>query len=245
MGQSGRFEATGESGCSHQGDVQVVWDDFIIAPDGTSLANRAAAAEKVLSALRSFSIRPSLQHPDTGREVDHDENQRRSIIGPNVAILTRVTNPYNKETFACVTNISKRTWRTTLCFPPLTRRQFAAASVGAGVVVMLPRAADAQAVKESDVEIKTPDGVADAYFVHPASGAHAAVLVWPDIMGLRPAFRQMGKRLAESGYAVLVVNQFYRPKKHRWCRKARALLTKRRAISSCHGQDPERNHARH
>ena len=41
-------------------------------------------------------------------------------------------------------------------------------------------------------------------------GAHAAVLVWPDILGLRPAFRQMGKRLAESGYAVLVVNPFYR-----------------------------------
>jgi carboxymethylenebutenolidase len=49
--------------------------------------------------------------------------------------------------------------------------------------------------------------------VHPASGAAAAVLVWPDIFGLRPAFRQMGKRLAESGYSVLVVNPFYRAKK--------------------------------
>ena len=78
---------------------------------------------------------------------------------------------------------------------------------------MLPRAADAQAVKESDVDVKTPDGVADCYFVHPASGATAGVLVWPDILGLRPAFRQMGKRLAESGYAVLVVNPFYRQKK--------------------------------
>ena len=100
-----------------------------------------------------------------------------------------------------------------LRFPPLTRRQFAAASVGAGLVVMLPRAADAQAVKESDVDVKTPDGVADCYFVHPASGATAGVIVWPDILGLRPAFRQMGKRLAESGYAVLVVNPFYRQKK--------------------------------
>jgi carboxymethylenebutenolidase len=99
-----------------------------------------------------------------------------------------------------------------LRFPPLTRRQFAAASVGAGVAVMLPRAADAQAVKETDVEVKTPDGVADCYFVHPAK-ATAGVLVWPDILGLRPAFRQMGKRLAESGYAVLVVNPFYRQKK--------------------------------
>jgi len=98
-------------------------------------------------------------------------------------------------------------------FPPLSRRQFAAASVGAGLVVMLPRAAEAQAVKESDVDVKTPDGVADCYFVHPASGATAGVIVWPDILGLRPAFRQMGKRLAESGYAVLVVNPFYRQKK--------------------------------
>ena len=75
-------------------------------------------------------------------------------------------------------------------FPRLTRRQLGAVSLGAGVAVMLPRAADAQAVRESDVEIKTPDGTCDAYFVHPASGATAAVLVWPDILGLRPAFRQ-------------------------------------------------------
>jgi carboxymethylenebutenolidase len=97
--------------------------------------------------------------------------------------------------------------------PRVTRRQFGAASVGAGLLITLPRAADAQAVKEQDVTIKTPDGECDAYFVHPASGASAAVLVWPDILGLRPAFRQMGKRLAESGYAVLTVNPFYRMKK--------------------------------
>jgi carboxymethylenebutenolidase len=77
---------------------------------------------------------------------------------------------------------------------------------------LLPRAADAQTVTETEVKIKTPDGVADSYFVHPAKGAHAGVLIWPDILGLRPAFRQMGKRLAESGYAVLVVNPFYRQK---------------------------------
>jgi carboxymethylenebutenolidase len=98
-------------------------------------------------------------------------------------------------------------------FPRLTRRQLGAASLGAGVTFLLPRAAGAQAVKEQDVTIKTPDGECDAYFVHPASGASAAVLVWPDILGLRPAFRQMGKRLAESGYAVLTVNPFYRMKK--------------------------------
>jgi carboxymethylenebutenolidase len=61
--------------------------------------------------------------------------------------------------------------------------------------------------------VTTPDGTADCYFVHPATGAAAGVLVWPDIFGLRPAFRQMGKRLAESGYSVLVVNPFYRVKK--------------------------------
>ncbi len=78
---------------------------------------------------------------------------------------------------------------------------------------MLPRSAHAVDVAENDVEIKTPDGICDAYFVTPKQGAHAAVLVWPDIFGLRPAFRQMGKRLAEAGYSVLVVNPFYRTKK--------------------------------
>lgn len=92
----------------------------------------------------------------------------------------------------------------------LSRRQFAALGAGAGASFMLPAAANAQAVTEQDVEITTPDGTADCYFVHPAAGASAAVLVWPDILGLRPAFRAMGKRLAESGYAVLVVNPFYR-----------------------------------
>jgi carboxymethylenebutenolidase len=68
-------------------------------------------------------------------------------------------------------------------------------------------------VTESDVTITTPDGSADCYFVHPSSGAAPGVLMWPDIFGLRPAFRQMGQRLAESGYSVLVVNPFYRTKK--------------------------------
>jgi carboxymethylenebutenolidase len=78
---------------------------------------------------------------------------------------------------------------------------------------MLAPPANALEVSESDVEIKTADGTCDAYFVHPSKGAHPGVLVWPDIFGLRPAFRQMGRRLAESGYAVLVVNPFYRVKK--------------------------------
>ncbi|MGH8260976.1 MAG: dienelactone hydrolase family protein, partial [Steroidobacteraceae bacterium] len=94
----------------------------------------------------------------------------------------------------------------------ISRRQFGALSLGAGLASMLPRAADAMDVTGSDVEIKTPDGTCDAYFVHPAKGAHPGVLVWPDIFGLRPAFKQMGTRLAESGYSVLVINPFYRTK---------------------------------
>jgi carboxymethylenebutenolidase len=94
----------------------------------------------------------------------------------------------------------------------VTRRQFGAL-LGAGITMMLPRVANAVAVTESDVTVKTSDGEADCYFVHPATGTGAGVLVWPDIFGLRPAFRQMGTRLAESGYAVLVVNPFYRARK--------------------------------
>src|SRR6202789_948773 len=94
-----------------------------------------------------------------------------------------------------------------------TRKQFGM-MLGAGVAMMLPKVANAAAVTESEVNVATPDGTADCYFVHPASGTAPGVLVWPDIFGLRPAFReQIGKRLAESGYSVLVVNPFYRTKK--------------------------------
>jgi len=94
----------------------------------------------------------------------------------------------------------------------VTRRQFGVL-LGAGVAMLLPQVANAVSVTESDVTITTPDGMADCYFVRPASGTAPAVLVWPDIFGLRPAFRTMGKRLAENGYSVLVVNPFYRVKK--------------------------------
>jgi carboxymethylenebutenolidase len=94
----------------------------------------------------------------------------------------------------------------------VTRKQFGVL-LGAGIAMMLPKSANAVAVSESEVTVPTPDGSADCYFAHPSNGAAAGVLVWPDIFGLRPAFRQMGKRLAESGYAVLVVNPFYRTKK--------------------------------
>jgi carboxymethylenebutenolidase len=94
----------------------------------------------------------------------------------------------------------------------VTRRQFGVL-LGAGIAMMLPQVANAVAVTDMDVTVTTPDGMCDAYFVHPASGTAPGVLVWPDIFGLRPAFRTMGKRLAESGYSVLVVNPFYRVKK--------------------------------
>jgi len=95
----------------------------------------------------------------------------------------------------------------------VTRREFGSAMLGAGMAFVLPQTPNAVKVTESDVNITMAEGTADCYFVHPATGTAPAVLVWPDIFGLRPSFRQMGKRLAESGYAVLVVNPFYRAKK--------------------------------
>jgi carboxymethylenebutenolidase len=94
-----------------------------------------------------------------------------------------------------------------------SRRQFGALTLGAALAVTLPRLADAAETKGADVEIKTPDGTCDAYFVSPAKGKFPAVLTWPDIFGLRPASKEMGTRLASSGYAVLVINPFYRTKK--------------------------------
>lgn len=91
-----------------------------------------------------------------------------------------------------------------------SRRTFGMLAGAAGMAALLPVPANALAVAGRDVTITTPDGACDAYFVAPAGGKHPGVLVWPDIMGLRPAFRQMADRLAQSGYAVLVVNQFYR-----------------------------------
>jgi carboxymethylenebutenolidase len=94
-----------------------------------------------------------------------------------------------------------------------TRRDFGTWAASAGLLTALPSVANAVAVAEREVSIATADGTCDAYFVAPTAGAAPGVLVWPDIFGLRPAFRQMGRRLAESGYSVLVVNPFYRQKK--------------------------------
>lgn len=95
----------------------------------------------------------------------------------------------------------------------VTRREFSALLGGAGMAMLLPQVVNAVAVTESEVTVATPDGTCDCYFVHPVTGTAPAVLFWPDIFGLRPAMRQMGKRLAESGYSVLVVNPFYRVQK--------------------------------
>jgi carboxymethylenebutenolidase len=93
----------------------------------------------------------------------------------------------------------------------ITRRDFVSMTIGAGVAAATGAEALAQQrVVETNVEIKTPDGTCDAAFIHPASGSHPGVLIWPDAFGLRPSMREMAKRLAADGYSVLVPNPFYR-----------------------------------
>jgi carboxymethylenebutenolidase len=92
----------------------------------------------------------------------------------------------------------------------LRRREFVAATVATGVAAAALPAAAAPAVIEKNVTINTPDGTCDAAYFHPADGKHPAVILWTDAFGLRPSMRDMGRRLASSGYAVLVPNPFYR-----------------------------------
>ncbi len=93
----------------------------------------------------------------------------------------------------------------------ISRRDFVAMSVAAGLAAAVGSADAAQAgVVETNVTVKTPDGSCDAAFIHPSAGAHPAVIIWPDAFGLRPAMRDMGKRLAADGYSVLVPNPYYR-----------------------------------
>ena len=92
----------------------------------------------------------------------------------------------------------------------LSRRDFVAVSVAAGLTSGAIPATAAPAVAEDEVSIKTADGICDAAFIHPGSGAHPGVLIWPDAAGLRPSMREIGRRLAAEGYAVLVPNPFYR-----------------------------------
>ena len=93
----------------------------------------------------------------------------------------------------------------------IARRDLVGLSVAAGLAATAGSAAGAGLeVVETDVEIKTPDGTCDAAFIHPKTGSHAGVLIWPDAFGLRPSMREIGKRLAAEGYSVLVPNPFYR-----------------------------------
>jgi carboxymethylenebutenolidase len=103
-----------------------------------------------------------------------------------------------------------------MCDSDINRRAFTAASIAAGAALGAAWGASAQAqgVKETDVAIKTPDGETDAaLYTPPGKGPFPGVLIFTDIFGLRPAFRDMGKRLAASGYVVLIPNPFYRTKK--------------------------------
>src|ERR1700689_4743800 len=95
-----------------------------------------------------------------------------------------------------------------------SRREFVAMSAAAGLIAATgSTAAAGPRILESDVLIRTADGVCDAAFFHPGHGLHPGVLIWPDIFGLRPAFRDFGRRLAAQGYSVLVPNTFYRSAK--------------------------------
>ncbi|MGE4430401.1 MAG: dienelactone hydrolase family protein [Sphingobium sp.] len=98
----------------------------------------------------------------------------------------------------------------------LDRRQFSMAGASAAALALFPGCASGadkgsgQDTASRRVTIATPDGTADAFFVHPAKGKHPAIILWPDIAGPRQAYQTMGTRLAAAGYAVLVVNQYYR-----------------------------------
>jgi len=92
-----------------------------------------------------------------------------------------------------------------------SRREFVTLSVAAGLAMAAGSASGADMpVVETAAQIKTPDGTCDAVFIHPTTGSHPAVLIWPDAFGLRPSMRDIGKRIAAEGYSVLVPNPFYR-----------------------------------
>ena len=92
----------------------------------------------------------------------------------------------------------------------VSRRDFIAMSVAAGIVAATGSASAPMPVSETDVTIKTPDGMCDAAFIHPTTGSHPGVIIWADAFGLRPTMRDIGKRIAAEGYSVLVPNPFYR-----------------------------------
>ncbi|HTK35701.1 MAG TPA: dienelactone hydrolase family protein [Caulobacteraceae bacterium] len=103
-----------------------------------------------------------------------------------------------------------------MCDSDINRRAFTAASIAAGAALVAANVARAQeaGVTESEVQIKTPDGMTDAALYTPkGKGPFPGVLIFTDIFGLRPASRAVGRRLAIEGYVALVTNPFYRTKK--------------------------------
>jgi carboxymethylenebutenolidase len=100
-------------------------------------------------------------------------------------------------------------------FENVPRREFMGSMTAAAtaLAVAAQSAVGADALVETDVEIKTPDGTCDAAFIHPKTGAHPGVIIWTDIFGLRPSMREIGKRIAAEGFSVVVPNPYYRVSK--------------------------------
>ena len=122
----------------------------------------------------------------------------------------------------------------------LPRRDFVSGFVAAGLAAAGSVSGAGMPVTMTDVEIKTPDGTCDAAFIHPTRGSHPGVIIWPDAFGLRPSFREIGKRIAAEGYSVLVPNPFYRVSKspHLTTRRTSVFESNRpREVGAAHGFD--------
>lgn len=99
----------------------------------------------------------------------------------------------------------------------INRRQLGVLAGAAAITACAPEAVTASAESENavaltqtDVTFETADGVMDAIFVHPAQGKHPAVIFWPDIASIRAAKIDLVRRLAGEGFAVLMLNPYYR-----------------------------------
>lgn len=92
----------------------------------------------------------------------------------------------------------------------LSRRDFVALSLAGVAAATATTSAAGRPISETEVTIQTPDGSCDCAFIYPSTGAHAAIIIWPDAFGLRVSMREMAKRLANEGYSVLVPNPYYR-----------------------------------
>lgn len=92
----------------------------------------------------------------------------------------------------------------------LSRRRFNLSLLSAAAIAALPGSAFPKSARGHRVEVKTKDGLADGYFACPRKGKHPAIVMWPDFMGLRPTYMRLADKLAQSGYAVLAPNLYYR-----------------------------------